>query len=46
MGEPTTLTTDPEVLALLDFEPVPRARAVEGGWTRGLPGRSCAPTTW
>jgi hypothetical protein len=36
MSEPTTLMTDPEVLALLDFEPVPRARAVEGGWTPEL----------
>ena len=24
---------DPEILALLDFEPVPRQREVEGGWT-------------
>ena len=27
---------DPEILALLDFEPVPRQREVEGGWTPEL----------
>jgi hypothetical protein len=27
---------DPEILALLDFEPVPRKRSVEGGWTPAL----------
>jgi hypothetical protein len=27
---------DPEILALLDFEPVPRKRNVEGGWTPAL----------
>jgi hypothetical protein len=29
-------TTDPEILALLDFEPVPRKRIVEGSWTPEL----------
>jgi hypothetical protein len=33
MSEPTTLTTDPEILALLDFEPVPRRARKEDGWT-------------
>ena len=27
---------DPEILALLDFEPVPRKREVDGGWTAEL----------
>lgn len=30
------LTDDPEILALLDFEPVPRKREVEGAWTPEL----------
>lgn len=30
------LTDDPEIAALLDFEPVPRKRAVDGGWTPEL----------
>lgn len=31
-----TAPEDPEILALLDFEPVPRKRAVEGAWTPEL----------
>ena len=27
---------DPEIEALLDFDPVPRKRDVEGGWTPDL----------
>ena len=30
------LVADPEIAALLDFEPVPRKRIVEGGWTPEL----------
>ena len=30
------LAADPEIAALLDFEPVPRKRKVEGGWTPEL----------
>ena len=30
------LAADPEIAALLDFEPVPRKRQVEGGWTPDL----------
>jgi hypothetical protein len=30
------VTTDPEILALLDFEPAPRKREVDGGWTPEL----------
>jgi hypothetical protein len=30
------LAADPEIAALLDFEPVPRKRIVEGGWTPEL----------
>jgi hypothetical protein len=30
------LALDPEIAALLDFEPVPRKRNVEGGWTPEL----------
>jgi hypothetical protein len=30
------LTDDPEIAALLDFEPVPRSRVVEGAWTPEL----------
>ena len=33
MEEPTQLIDDPEILALLDFEPVPRDRIVKGSWT-------------
>jgi hypothetical protein len=33
---PAALTDDPDILALLDFEPVPRKRNVEGGWTPAL----------
>jgi hypothetical protein len=33
---PGSGTCDPEILALLDFEPVPRKRNVEGGWTAEL----------
>jgi hypothetical protein len=36
MSEPNPLTDDPEILALLDFEPVPRKRVVEGAWTPEL----------
>lgn len=39
MSEPTDIETpenDPEIAALLDFEPVPRKRVVEGGWTPEL----------
>lgn len=30
-----TLAADPEIAALLDFEPVPRKILVEGGWSQG-----------
>jgi hypothetical protein len=30
------LVADPEIAALLDFEPVPRKRMVENGWTPEL----------
>ena len=30
------LAADPEIAGLLEFEPVPRKRAVEGGWTPAL----------
>jgi hypothetical protein len=33
---PESGTSDPEILALLDFEPVPRKRSVDGGWTPEL----------
>jgi hypothetical protein len=35
-GPAAALTDDPEILALLDFAPVPRAQRVRGEWTAAL----------
>ena len=35
-SESSRLTDDSEILALLDFEPVPRKREVDGAWTPEL----------
>ena len=36
MNRPAILSHDPEILALLDFEPVPRKTKKEDGWTADL----------
>ena len=35
-SEPSALTHDAEILALIDFDPVPRKREVDGAWTPEL----------